>query len=204
MSFTGKALQARRYTRQMKAKEFNPQRLDVREFIQAQVAVRGEWPLAALPRLAQEAHADAQAGDQPVQWAARGWQVEKRGAAAELWMHVSASTVLGLECQRCLQPVETALEVERDFRFVADEATAAQIDADSEEDVLALSRSLNLQELVEDELILALPLVPRHDACAPPAQLAGAEVGEADVPGEPERPNPFAVLAQLKKPTSSS
>jgi uncharacterized protein len=47
---------------------------------------------------------------------------------------------------------------------------------------------------VEDELILALPLVPRHDAC--PQPLAAPATAEEPLA---ERPNPFAALAALKR-----
>jgi uncharacterized protein len=71
---------------------------------------------------------------------------------------------------------------------------AAELDADHEDDVLALNRSLDLRSLVEDELLLALPLVPRHDVCPEPLPLV-----DDDENAEPERANPFAVLAALKR-----
>ena len=60
--------------------------------------------------------------------------------------------------------------------------------------MLVLTRALDLHELVEDELILALPLVPRHDAC--PQPLAAPATAEEPLA---ERPNPFAALAALKR-----
>ena len=41
--------------------------------------------------------------------------------------------------------------------------------------MLALSRALDLRELVEDELLLALPLVPRHEVCPEPAAVSTPE-----------------------------
>jgi uncharacterized protein len=61
--------------------------------------------------------------------------------------------------------------------------------------VLALPRTLDLRELVEDELLLALPLVPRHDTCPVPLNLTVDPV-ETDAPAE--RKNPFAALQALK------
>ena len=98
---------------------------------------------------------------------------------------------VALTCQRCLQPVETPLELERSLRFVPGEAEAAALDADSEEDVLALPRWLDLRELAEDELLLALPIVPRHEQCPVPLPSAA---GEEEV----ARENPFAALQALK------
>ncbi len=89
-------------------------------------------------------------------------------AAAEIWLHLRADAVLPLTCQRCLGPVEVALAVDRSFRFVADEELAAAEDELAEEDVLALSRSFDLVELVEDELLMEMPLAPRHEVCPDP------------------------------------
>ena len=77
------------------------------------------------------------------------------------------------------------------------EDAAAQLDADSEDDVLALTRALDLHELIEDELLLTLPLVPRHEVCPQPLPM----VANADPPSgdEAERPNPFAALQALKR-----
>jgi uncharacterized protein len=62
-----------------------------------------------------------------------------------------------MECQRCLTPVDVPLDVERSFRFVADEATAEALDDECDEDLLALSREFDLRELIEDELLMACP-----------------------------------------------
>jgi len=70
------------------------------------------------------------------------------------------------------------------------------LDADSDVDVLALSRSVDLRELVEDELLLAMPLVPRHEVC--PAPLLAPQADVAFEEAEQDRPNPFAALAALK------
>jgi uncharacterized protein len=127
-----------------------------------------------------------------VAWSARGEARATRGGEIQTWLHVTAATALPLECQRCLKAVDVALQIERSFLFVHGEDAAAQLDADSDDDVLALTRALDLRELIEDELLLALPLVPRHEICPEPL-LAGAEA-----PVD-EKPNPFAALAALKR-----
>jgi uncharacterized protein len=81
------------------------------------------------------------------------------------------------------------LGVDRRFRFVADEAEAERLDADSEDDVLAIEPALDLQALVEDELILALPLVPRHEHCTLPA----------DAAADGDAAHPFAGLAAWRR-----
>jgi hypothetical protein len=80
-------------------------------------------------------------------------------------------------------------------RFVAGEDAAAALDAESEDDVLALTPALDLRQLIEDELLLALPIVPRHDHCPEPLPRAFADPQGAASPAE----NPFAALAALKR-----
>ena len=70
-----------------------------------------------------------------------------------------------MECQRCLHPVRERMTVSRSIRFARDENEAARLDADSDDDVLAVSRQFHLLELVEDELIMDLPMVPLHGHC---------------------------------------
>jgi uncharacterized protein len=139
-------------------------------------------------------------GTQPtlVEWQLRGEiRADARGEAVP-WLHMVASTGLPLSCQRCLGPVETLLEVDRWYRFVADEATAELEDEDSEEDVLALEPRPNVLELLEDELLMAMPLVPMHAKCPVAVTLQvgdlGPEAGEIS-----SSKNPFAQLSRLKR-----
>ena len=178
----------------MKPRPFDPRRLDVEAFAKEGAELAGEWPLPALDRLADAAHADAKPADGDVaRWLARGESRPVRGGPPQTWLHLAADTRLSLVCQRCLGPLDTPVEAERSFLFVADEDTAAQLDADTEDDVLALSRTLDLRALVEDELLLALPLVPRHELCPEPLPL------DHDAPLAEPAANPFAALSVLKR-----
>ena len=179
----------------MSSRDFDPLRLDVAAFAKAAGELEGRWPLRQFDRLTESAVADALAaahGD--VAWRARGESRPLRGGDTQPWLHLSATTRVPLECQRCLQAVDVPLAIERSFLFVHGEDAAAQLDTDSEDDVLALTRALDLRELIEDELLLALPIVPRHEVCPVPLV---APTG----PEEPlaEKPNPFAALAALKR-----
>ena len=76
------------------------------------------------------------------------------------------------------------------------EAEAARLDEESEDDVLELPPRLDLHALVEDELILALPLVPRHERLpGAAARAGGTDAPEDDAPA----PHPFAALAALRR-----
>lgn len=132
-----------------------------------------------------------------VSWSAQAERRPVKGGEPELWLHLQASAEVWRECQRCLAPVALPVSIDHWLRFVADEASAAALDAESDEDVLALPRWLDLQELVEDEMLLALPLVPRHAVCPDPLPMA-AEPSPEELPDE-QKANPFAALAQLKR-----
>lgn len=171
----------------------DPRRLDLQQLADVAATLEGQWPLLDLPRLSADA---VPAGDGQARWSVA---VERRAVVAgtaDPCLHLNASATVHLVCQRCLQPVEQVLTVDRRFRFVAGEAQAERQDEEADdEDVLALPpRSrLDLQPLVEDELILALPLVPRHDEC--PEPLLQPDSAEAEAPAA----HPFAALAALKK-----
>lgn len=179
----------------MKPRVHDPLRLDVAAFAGEAAALDGAWPLDDLPRLV-DLQMPGPGAAPVVQWEAQGESVPVTGGAAELWMDLRASVDLRLQCQRCLGAVETLVQVDRRFRFVQGETQAAALDEEIEEEVLALTRSLDLRELLEDELLLALPLVPRHDRCPEPPPMQFGDLEEADG-GEAE--NPFAALASLKK-----
>jgi len=175
-------------------KEFSADRLDINAFAKQQGRLEGDEPLARFARLAQEQVAGAP--EALVRWQADGeWQAES-GSAGRAWLHLHASVDLTLTCQRCLQPALIPVQAERSFRFVADEATAAAEDEDSDEDVLVASRDFELRELVEDELLMAVPMVPMHAQCPDTVQLS-ASSPEFEASGS-EKANPFAALARLR------
>lgn len=181
----------------MTSRDFEPYRLDVAAFAKEGARLEGRWPLAQFDRLTDASTPESTISTaSDVIWSVRGERRVLRGGDAQIWLHVVASTDLALECQRCLTPVDVHLHIERKFMFVHGEDAAAQLDAQSEDDVMQLTRALDLRELVEDELLLALPLVPRHSSCPVPVRLKDAE-DKLD-----EAPNPFAALAHLKQPGS--
>lgn len=180
----------------------NPLRLDV-----SALADRGEWligqaPVGSFARLADPGE-PAPAADAVLQWKAKAERRPVRGGAPELWLHLQAQVVVPRTCQRCLQPVDLSLAVQRDFLFASTEEQAQAWDAERDDaDVLVLGKSLDILELVEDELILELPLVPRHDACPQPLVMTTSpEKGGEMSSVENKSDNPFAVLAQLKRPS---
>ena len=100
---------------------------------------------------------------------------------------------LELECQRCLGPMEFPLDSEFRLGLVRSEDEAERLPA-TYEPLLVGEEPLLLAEIVEDEVLLALPTVALHREPHPCA----AQQPEA-LPEGVQRENPFAVLAQLKR-----
>ena len=101
-----------------------------------------------------------------------GWQVvqgsfDLRGGGAAngpWWIDLRATARVRTVCQRCLG--ELGVEVNADSRLEL-AASEAEADAADDDDVDRIdgSRPLDVATLVEDELILALPMVGRHESC---------------------------------------
>jgi uncharacterized protein len=101
-----------------------------------------------------------------------------------LRLKVEAS--LPVTCQRCLLPMQ--LDLSFSHNYVIAEMDPAPFDGDEEVDWLEAARDMNVNELVEDELLIAIPLGPLHShACKPLIQ--------EDV----EKQNPFAILKNIIK-----
>ena len=172
----------------------DPRRLDVARLAAAGAEVAGEWPRAGFARLVSATLPAESAAESTVTFRAIGARAPLEGAGLQPALHLEVDARARLECQRCLQPMTVPIHVDRRFFFVPGEDDAASLDADSEEDVLALVPSFDLHALVEDELLLALPIVPRHDTCPVAVPLVFDDDGAAAEPAD----HPFAALAALR------
>ncbi len=108
-------------------------------------------------------------------------------------------TEISLDCERCLQPMTLPLRGEVNLLvLMSGQETLAETD-----DALVASGPVSLAELVENELILALPMVPMHpmDKCSAAKQIE--QTDSASVAPEPgqggNKESPFAELAKLKR-----
>ena len=108
-------------------------------------------------------------------------------------LHTHVKGELQLCCQRCMEAMVYGLDSRSDLVLARDETELAQMDEQEEdgEDAILADPKLNVLALVEDEVLLDLPMVPRHASgkCQPKNadKLDGVEN------------NPFAVLAKLKQ-----
>ncbi|NBS12464.1 MAG: hypothetical protein EBS77_07345 [Gammaproteobacteria bacterium] len=96
-----------------------------------------------------------------------------------------------LTCQRCLQPVVVPLVGTLRWGLVRDENAAAQLDREYDPVVLD-DGDVWVRQVIEDELLLLVPIMPMHDMC----DIGWTSDPEPDV--APERESPFGVLRALK------
>lgn len=167
-----------------------PKRIKPAKLARQQRTLEGFLPLASMPLLVQDCVSDQ----------------GKVEASLELKMAGSLATLSGqaqaeltMTCQRCLEPTLITLKVDISLAFVATEEQAENLSSEYEP-CFQLEEEVVLAEVLEQELILALPIVAYHDSC----QQEAVNQPREEEPAAPKRPNPFAVLEQLKNGGSES
>lgn len=166
--------------------------VEVDPFLEARRAARfrGRIPLSSLPRLV--AATAPGAAQIEVELA---FDVDEQGRTT---LTGRAAGELELTCQRCLEPMSQAVVADFRLTVVASESDARELASDLEPLVVS-ERRLRLEETVEDEMLLVLPLVPMHESgpeCRPHREWNGAPGGQGQDDGAQ---HPFAVLADMKK-----
>jgi len=184
----------------------DPRAVDLAALARSGGRLAGAWPLGELERLSSLLLPADDGSAAEVVWSAAGATRAVPAGEPEIWLELQARAPVRLQCQRCLQPLTQVLAIERRLRFVRGADEAERLDADSEDDVLELLARHDLRALVEDELILALPLVPRHEVCPQPVLAAAADALSADLGAGADQggsaEHPFASLAALRRRAS--
>ena len=162
------------------------QPLDVDRLARGEAEIEFDVPLAELPRL--KARIAGIGGS--VHGAAR-FARQSRFAVAELSLTGKAT----LQCQRCMQAMELPVDSTTHVALILAEADAADVPEDLEP-VLAREGRISAGELVEEELLLALPIVPLHEDLRGCAVATSAPLAAQQAP-EPVTQRPFAGLDEL-------
>lgn len=163
-----------------------PEIVDVWRWVAARRRIEGRMPLASLPRL-QDGLLDPE-GD------VRFTIDFDRDALQLPRVALVAEAELPLQCQRSLQRFLLPVKVEQTLGLIRDEADEAALPEGYEPLLVPADGLLRPLDLVEDELILALPVVP----VSPGSEPVGDDQPQAA--HAPRQDNPFAVLSALKKP----
>jgi uncharacterized protein len=161
---------------------------------------QGFLALNALPRVALEAAACA--ADDGFAWAVNTFFDGVAGGEPRLKMNVSLKGQMQLICQRCMQPCLVQIDESRQFVFLANEALADAFPM--EDDVLeplVMSSQFDLLGTIEDEILLSLPLIPKHpEGVCEAASLGSGEgdrLNQAEIAKKPD--NPFNILKNMNK-----
>jgi uncharacterized protein len=155
--------------------------IDAAEFAAAGAKQQGVFPLSGFPRLRDVLTSDA--GE-------IAYEIEgARDARGRPGLRIRVRGTLALRCQRCLEPMRVDVSTDELLVLAASQAEidAEPADVDAPDRVVA-AEGMAVLELVEDELILAVPYAPRHPDCA----------GRAPA-GEAEKALPFAHLRGLMR-----
>jgi uncharacterized protein len=142
-----------------------------------------------------------------IDWQVVTWLDDTTAGHTDYRLRVKIRTALHLECQRCLEGFLQKIDISAQFVLLESHQEVEDFPIDNfDEDALLQSDAFDLMELIEDEVLLALPLVPKHPQgeCALLKSSTGAlvEVDDkskiAPIESEKGHKNPFLGLKKLK------
>ncbi|GAA0719891.1 YceD family protein [Dokdonella soli] len=154
--------------------------------MQARRTFDGVLPLASMHRLRGSLVSDEGEAHYAVEFGKDGLGV------SYLALRVEAG--LPLLCQRTLEPFVYRVSIDQRLGLIADESEEASLPP-GYEPLLVPEGELVIADVIEDELILALPVVPLK----PGAPLEWSDRSDDEVPSDTKPTSPFAVLGTLKK-----
>ena len=150
---------------------------------------KGDLGLSSLPRLA-DVLAD-NAGNVAVTMA-----FDKQGRLAVMQGHLGA--VLRLTCQNCLEVFDWPVDIDFSLGIVASEDEVNRL-PEAYEPLLVGEDKISVKDIVEEELLLALPPFPKHTESNCSISKIRFEAESSSEETRARSDNPFSVLAKLKK-----
>jgi len=167
-----------------------PRQIDPRKFAQQGIEVSGSVELATLTRICDVLSSSE--GD----------------VHAELVFGISEQRILNVVgritaslqhiCQRCLGPIPVTLSCELQLAIVWDEEKASALPKSYDPWIVGEGQT-DIYQIIEDELLLSLPIVSYHEEeCVPYEYFSSADEGVEEAIAREQQKNPFQVLEQLK------
>lgn len=166
-----------------------PPFLDLGQAARRELSLTGRLSVAGMPRLVSALVSDR--GEVEVELHAA------RDLSGRLVVSGRIDADLELTCQRCLSDVTVAVHAEPRLAWVKSDKDADALPVEYEP-LVSTDGRVALAELVADELLLALPLVPRHGDGEVCEVNQAATAHDAPAVAEESRKKPFAELAKLK------
>lgn len=173
-----------------------PKSIDPYRFAHNGQEIIGKIDVADLPRLQDVVHADA--GEISIRLR---FEIDVIGTPV---VEGDFSTELTLICERCTEPMQLPMNVHCELAMVRHEHFIQGLDEEYEPWIVEPGIDIDPASLIEDELMLALPIVPRHAHACLPDNVWESQDEVSDAEQENPPASPFAVLADLKKHKDSS
>ncbi|MBL4866762.1 MAG: DUF177 domain-containing protein [Pseudomonadales bacterium] len=164
-----------------------PLTINVKKLTEQEIQLEGALPVSKLTRVLEAV--ESAEGEIYLELAFRKDEQSARVAQGQ------ASCTVKLLCQRCLKPYEHALKASFSLAFVYTEAQEERL-PEIYDPVLMQDDNVRLVDLIEDDLILALPIVAHHTSVE--CQTLRYEEGESVAEVSSTKENPFKVLEALK------
>lgn len=185
-----------------------PAELDIFAFARTEQTLSGHLRVANLPRVAAEVLPGTVEQHLPIKYSLVGHFSLNAEGVPESSLSLDMTAVLWLECQRCLGPYEQVLPIHTRLRLVKTEADAEAAPLDEDCDVIAGSMQFDVLNLLEEEILLALPIVAKHadghPQCKAHFDMSQASSGTAaKSDAQMGVKNPFSVLIDLKSKPST-
>jgi uncharacterized protein len=159
---------------------------------------RGFLGIQDLPRVAEGA-STVESGD-GFYWQLETYFEDSPSSEPRQFMNLELQGQIHLVCQRCLRDCSIEIVESRCFALVGSEgeADAFPIEDDQQEPLVA-SQHFDVLGTIEDEILLSLPLIPKHPegVCEAHAATFGSDLDKSGVPEN--RENPFNILKNIKK-----
>ena len=134
--------------------------IDAFEFARSSSRLSGDWPIGDFPRLQGVVHSSQ--GTLP--YTLEGLPQEQGRPALRLHVHGT----LQLTCQRCLGALEHALDADAVLLLFASESEIAAVPVEAEgPDCIVAAKEMPVRDLIEEEVLLAIPYAPHHEGCEP-------------------------------------
>jgi len=164
-----------------------PRYIEPRKYADQDTQIKGSTLVSKLPRLADFQSSE----DKPVEVSLRFYH---QVASGHRIVEGTIATELQLTCQRCLETLQQQVNAAVNLIMVWSQETDQAL-PESYDPWLITEDKMDVSTLLEDEILLSLPVVAMHDECPAPLPVTPEPEGFA-APTDAE--NPFAVLAALK------
>lgn len=165
-----------------------PEELDFVQAARKASKINGYWPISRLERLAGLVLDDQANIEAELEFDVQGRLRMVSGIA---------KARLSMICQRCMQPMDVDLVTDIKLALVSDESKADLLPEEFEPLMLDEDNRINIPAMLEDELLLALPLVALHDTDCSDFLQVQKERQALEEEQALKKDNPFSVLKDL-------